>query len=324
MKANLKGRNCLTLEEFSAREIADLLDDACALKAEKKARTFQGRLAHRNICLIFLKPSCRTRVAFAVAAADEGAHVEILAKDDIRFGVKETVKDIARVLGRMFDGIAFRGFDHAAVEALAEHAGVPVWNALSDEHHPTQALADMMILREEFGRLEGLKLAYVGDGRNNVVTSLAVASLKLGVELSIVAPPQLQPNGALMERLRRVGDGAPGKVTVTEDARRGLDGADAVYNDVWVSMGEEALLETRIGQLRHLKVTSDLMALTGKKETIYLHCLPALHDLDTEFARAHPDAREVDDDVFEGPRSRVFEQAENRMHTIKALMVASI
>jgi ornithine carbamoyltransferase len=324
VKANLKGRSCLTLEEFSAGEITDLLDDALTVKAEKRARVFGQRLSHRNICLIFLKPSCRTRVAFAVAAADEGAHVEVLAKDDIRFGIKETVKDIARVLGRMFDGIAFRGFDHATVEELARHAGVPVWNALSDEHHPTQALADMMILREEFGRLDGLKLAYVGDGRNNVVTSLAVASLKLGVELSIVAPPELQPNGALHDRLERLRLNGPGRVTVTDDAARGLDGADAVYSDVWVSMGEEALLETRIAQLRHLKVTGELMALTGKRESIYLHCLPALHDLDTEFARTHPDAREVDDDVFEGPASRVFEQAENRMHTIKALMVATI
>jgi len=324
VRANLKGRSCLTLEEFSAVEIGNLLDDALSLKADKRARVFGRHLANRNICLIFLKPSCRTRVAFAVAAADEGAHVEILSKDDLRFGVKETVKDIARVLGRMFDGIAFRGFDHAIVEALAKHAGVPVWNALSDEHHPTQALADLMILREEFGRLQGLKLAYVGDGRNNVVTSLAVASLKMGIDLSIVAPPELQPNGAMVAQLDRLKIGSTGSVRVTADAAEGLAGADAVYSDVWVSMGEEALLETRIAQLRHLKVTPALMALTGKAETIYLHCLPALHDLDTEFARAHPDACEVDDAVFEGPQSRVFDQAENRMHTIKALMVASI
>jgi ornithine carbamoyltransferase len=204
VRANLKGRSCLTLEEFSAAEIGNLLDDALSLKADKRARVFGKHLANRNICLIFLKPSCRTRVAFAVAAADEGAHVEILSKDDLRFGVKETVKDIARVLGRMFDGIAFRGFDHATVEALAEHAGVPVWNALSDAHHPTQALADLMILREEFGRLQGLKLAYVGDGRNNVVTSLAVASLKMGIDLSIVAPPELQPSETMATQLERL------------------------------------------------------------------------------------------------------------------------
>jgi ornithine carbamoyltransferase len=320
----LRGRSCLTLEEFDGAEIAALIESARAFKSDKAARRFARNLAQRNICLIFLKPSCRTRAAFAVAAADEGAHVELMSAEDLRFGKKETVKDIARVLGRMFDGIAFRGFDHETVEALAAHAGVPVWNALSDEHHPTQALADLMMLREEFGRLEGLKLAYVGDGRNNVVTSLAIACLKTGVELSIVAPPDLQPNGALKARLERAGNGAIGRISVTDDPRRGLDGADAVYNDVWVSMGEEALLATRIAQLRHLKVTPELMAMTGKAESIYLHCLPALHDLDTEYARAHPDVREVADEVFEGPQSRVFEQAENRMHTIKALMVATV
>jgi ornithine carbamoyltransferase len=274
-------------------------------------------MAGRNIAVVFLKPSSRTRAAFVVAASDEGAHAEVLRPEDVRFGVKESVKDIARVLGRLYDGIAFRGHDEDVIEALVEHSGVPVWNALTERYHPTQALADMLTIRDEFGTLEGLAMTYVGDGRNNVARSLGIAAAKMGFELRILAPAELQlPE----DELRDLGDA----VVATDDPRRALEGSAAVYNDVWVSMGEEAELERRIELLRDFKVTPALMALTGRDDTIYLHCLPAFHDLETEFARAHPDVREVDDAVFEGPRSRVFDQAENRMHTAKAVMVLSL
>jgi ornithine carbamoyltransferase len=221
------------------------------------------------------------------------------------------------VLGRLYDGIAFRGFGDDVVEALAEHSGVPVWNALTEGFHPTQALADMLTVRDEFGTLEGLAVTYVGDGRNNVVRSLGIAAAKMGFELRVLAPRELQLAAGELAEL------GPG-VSTTADPREALAGAAAVYSDVWVSMGEEDLLEQRIELLRGFKVTEELMAHTGRDDTIYLHCLPALHDLETEFARAHPDVREVDDAVFEGPRSRVFDQAENRMHTAKAVMVASL
>jgi ornithine carbamoyltransferase len=226
------------------------------------------------------------------------------------------VKDIARVLGRLYDGIAFRGHGDDVLEALVEHSGVPVWNALTERYHPTQALADMLTIRDEFGQLDGLAVTYVGDGRNNVVRSLGIAAAKTGFELRVLAPPELQ---LPPEEVRELG----GRIVVTDDPRAALEGSAAVYNDVWVSMGEEDELERRIALLRDFKVTEELMALT-RDDAIYLHCLPAYHDLETEFARAHPDVREVDDAVFEGPRSRVFDQAENRMHTAKALMVLSL
>jgi ornithine carbamoyltransferase len=283
----------------------------------KRAGERPLRLAGRNIAVVFLKPSSRTRAAFVVAASDEGAHAEVLRPEDVRFGVKESVKDIARVLGRLYDGIAFRGHGEDVLEALVEHSGVPVWNALTARYHPTQALADMLTMRDEFGTLEGLAMTYVGDGRNNVARSLGIAAAKMGFELRILAPRELRlPD----EELSELGDA----VVATDDPRAALEGSAAVYNDVWVSMGEEEELERRIELLRDFKVTPELMELTGRDDTIYLHCLPAYHDLDTEFARAHPDVREVDDAVFEGPRSRVFDQAENRMHTAKAVMVQSL
>jgi ornithine carbamoyltransferase len=317
MSANLKGRSLVSMRNHTRQEIALLLDTAAEARERKRAGERPQWLAGRNIAVVFLKPSSRTRAAFVVAASDEGAHAEVLRAEDVRFGVKESVKDIARVLGRLYDGIAFRGHGEDVIEALVEHSGVPVWNALTERYHPTQALADMLTIRDEFGSLDGLAMTYVGDGRNNVARSLGIAAAKMGFELRILAPRELQlPDDELSE--------LGGAVVATDDPRRALDGSAAVYNDVWVSMGEEAELERRIALLRDFKVTPDLMALTGRDDTIYLHCLPAFHDLETEFARAHPDVREVDDEVFEGPRSRVFDQAENRMHTAKALMVLSL
>jgi ornithine carbamoyltransferase len=317
MSADLKGRSLVSMRSHTPEEITLLLDTAAEARELKRRGERPLRMAGRNIAVVFLKPSSRTRAAFVVAAADEGAHAEVLRAEDVRFGVKESVKDIARVLGRLYDGIAFRGHGEDVLEALVEHSGVPVWNALTERYHPTQALADMLTLRDEFGALEGLAMTYVGDGRNNVARSLGIAASKMGFELRILAPPELQLPQDEVDELG-------GSIVSTDDPRTALEGTAAVYNDVWVSMGEEAELERRIELLRGYKVTPELMALSGRPDTIYLHCLPAYHDLETEFARAHPDVREVDDEVFEGPASRVFDQAENRMHTAKAVMVTSL
>jgi len=324
MAANLKGRHFLKLMDFSSQEIRDLLDLSIALKAKKRSGV-QGRaLAGRNIALIFEKPSTRTRCAFVVACVDEGAHPEYLGKGDIQLGKKETVADTARVLGRFFDGIEFRGFSHRTVETLAEYAGVPVWNGLTDEWHPTQVLADLMTMREEFGRLEGLSLAYVGDGRNNMANSLAVGCVKQGMHVRIVAPAALQPESSLRDAVEEIGAQTGGRLTVTADPQKGVEGAHAIYTDVWASMGEESKIAERIASLAPYRITSELMEATGLRETIFLHCLPAFHNMETDLAKEYPEIREVADEVFEGPASRVFDQAENRMHTIKAVMVATL
>jgi ornithine carbamoyltransferase len=323
MPISLKGRSLLTLRDFDAHEIAHMIDTAADLKAAKRSGVFPRRLVGKNIAMIFLKPSTRTRAAFAVAAADEGANLEVLPPADIRFGEKESVKDIARVLGRLFDGVVFRGFEHERVREIATWAGVPVWNALCDTYHPTQVLADLLTIREVFGKIRGVRLAYVGDGRNNLARSLMIGAAKMGVDLRILAPPELSPNPALVKEL--MNEAAVGaRITVTREPREALEGCDAVYNDVWVSMGEEEQLAERVALLRSFKVTPRLMTLTGRPDTIYLHCLPALHDESTEFARAHPEVCEVADEVFESPQSRVFDQAENRMHTAKAVMVLTL
>lgn len=324
MAVNIKGRSLLSLKDFTRDEIKHLIDGAIEFKRLKRAGIFPRNLANRNIAVIFLKASCRTRTAVAVAAADEGANVEILRHEEIRFGKKESVRDVARVLGRMFDGIAFRGFDHATIVELAQNAGVPVWNCLCDVYHPTQVLADFMTIQEEFGRLAGVRVAYVGDGRNNMARSLAIGAIKLGVDLRIVAPAPLQPDLEALGSLYSRAPGETGRVRTTTDLTEGLSDCDIVYGDVWVSMGEEHLVEERVALLRDYKVTTEVMALSKNPAAIYLHCLPSLHDLDTEFGREHPEALEVSDEVFEGPNSRVFDQAENRMHTLKSLMVATL
>ena len=324
MASNLRGRHFLKLLDFTPAELRDLLALSATLKANKRAGVRGRTLEGKNIALIFEKPSTRTRCAFTVACIDEGAHPEYLGKGDIQLGKKETVADTARVLGRMFDGIEFRGFSHATVETLAEFAGVPVWNGLTDTWHPTQILADLLTVQEEFGRLEGLALAYVGDGRNNMANSLMVGCAKLGMDVRIVAPESLHPEGGLVEQVRAICASTGGAVTVTADVAQGVKGAHAVYTDVWASMGEEDKLAERAALLKPYKVTPEMMAATGRRETIFLHCLPAFHNLETEVARQFPDIREVSDEVFEGPQSRVFDEAENRLHTIKAVMVATL
>jgi ornithine carbamoyltransferase len=324
MAGNIRGRHFLKLVDFSSAEIRDLLELSATLKANKRAGVRGRTLDGTSIALIFEKPSTRTRCAFTVACIDEGAHPEYLGKGDIQLGKKETVADTARVLGRMFDGIEFRGFSHETVETLAEYAGVPVWNGLTDTWHPTQILADLLTVKEEFGRLEGLALAYVGDGRNNMANSLMVGCAKVGMDVRIVAPRSLHPEAALVDRVTAICNTTGGKITVTSDVAAGVDGAHAVYTDVWASMGEEALLAERAALLKPYKVTPEMMAATGRRESIFLHCLPAFHNLETDVAKKFPDIREVSDEVFEGPQSRVFDEAENRLHTIKAVMVATL
>ena len=306
---NLKGRNLLTLKDYTKEEIIFLIDFADKVKAEKKAGVFKKRMANKNIALIFEKPSTRTRCAFAVACYDEGANCEYLGKTEIQLGHKESVEDTARVLGRMFDGIEFRGFSHRHVELLAEYSGVPVWNGLTDDDHPTQALADLMTTREQFGKLEGVKLVYIGDGRNNVANALMIAAAKVGMDFVVVAPKELYPNDGLVAECKGFASKSGAKIEITESLD-GVNGADAVYTDVWVSMGEEAKAAERVRLLTPYQVNSGLMA-RANDNAIFLHCLPAVK------------GNEVTEEVFESFSKIVFDEAENRMHTIKAVMLAS-
>ncbi len=324
MAGNLRGRHFLKLLDFTPAELRDLIALSATLKANKRAGVRGRTLEGKSIALIFEKPSTRTRCAFTVACIDEGAHPEYLGKGDIQLGKKETVADTARVLGRMFDGIEFRGFAHETVETLAEFAGVPVWNGLTDVWHPTQILADLLTVKEEFGRLEGVALAYVGDGRNNMANSLMVGCAKLGMDVRIVAPESLHPEAGLVKQVEEICAGTGGAVTIAADVAEGVKRAHAIYTDVWASMGEEDKLAERAVLLKPYKITPEMMAATGRRETIFLHCLPAFHNLGTEVAKQFPDIREVSDEVFEGPQSRVFDEAENRLHTIKAVMVATL
>jgi ornithine carbamoyltransferase len=324
MAGNLKGRNFLKLLDFTPGEIADLLTLSATLKANKRAGVRGMALAGKNVALIFEKASTRTRCAFLTAVVDEGGHPEYLGKGDIQFGKKETVADTARVLGRMFDGIQFRGYSQDVVETLGKFAGVPVWNGLTDDWHPTQVLADLLTVQEEFGRLRGIGLAFVGDGRNNMANELMVGCAKMGMDVRIVAPKALHPAPALVETVRSIAAATGGHLTVTDDVATGVAGAHAIYTDVWASMGEEAKIPERIALLKNYKITRQMMAATGRSDAIFLHCLPAFHSLDTDFSRQFPDICEVEDEVFEGPQSRVFDEAENRVHTIKAVMVATI
>ena len=309
---DLKGRSFLTLKDYTREEITYLLDLAEDLKKKKKAGIFENHLAHKNVALIFEKTSTRTRCAFTIGAVDEGAHPEYLGKNDIQLGHKETVEDTARVLGRMFDGIEFRGFSQRTVETLAAMSGVPVWNGLTDEDHPTQVLADFLTIREHLGRLAGVKLVFVGDGRNNVANALMIGAAKMGLHFVIAAPESLHPDRELLELCRGYAAQSGGSVSVESDPLAAVAGADAIYTDVWVSMGEEEKSAERIALLRPYQVNAALMAATGKPETIFMHCLPAVRE------------KEVTHEVMEGPQSVVFDEAENRMHTIKAVMVATL
>ncbi|MBM7622676.1 ornithine carbamoyltransferase [Sporohalobacter salinus] len=329
MAFNLKGRNFLSLLDFSRKEINYLLKLSEDLKDKKRAGIKGDRLEGKNIALIFEKSSTRTRCAFTVGARDEGGMPEFLGKDDIQLGKKETVADTARVLGRMFDGIQFRGFDHETVEILGEHSGVPVWNGLTDKYHPTQILGDFLTIKENFGCLEGINLTYVGDGRNNMANSLMTGSAKLGLNYTIVAPKKLHPDEDLVEECRELAEESGATITITDDPVEGVKGADALYTDVWASMGEEGDFEERIKLLKPYQVNMEMIENTGNEDVIFLHCLPAYHNTETEngqkiYEEYGIKEMEVTDEVFESKYSRVFDEAENRMHTIKAVMVATL
>lgn len=329
MPFNLKNRHFLTLRDFIPAEIQFMLETAKNYKDLKYAGVPHRVLEGKNIALIFEKPSTRTRTAFTVACIDLGAHPEYLGKGDIQLGKKESVEDTAKVLGRMFDGIEFRGFKHETVELLAKYAGVPVWNGLTDKYHPTQILADFLTIQEKLGRLKGVKLVYCGDGRNNMANSLMVGSAKMGLHFVIAAPSHLVPDDELVQYCKNVAQETGAIIEITEDIQNAVVGADAIYTDVWVSMGEEDKFEERIQLLKPYQVTMDLFRRTGKTESIFLHCLPAFHDLETQVGKEVYEKwglkeMEVSDEVFRSHHSVVFDQAENRMHTIKAVMALTL
>lgn len=324
MAVNLKGRSFLRLLDFSTEEIHYLIQLSSDLKAKKRAGIRGDGLDRKSIALLFEKPSTRTRCAFTVAAIDEGGHPEYLGPSDIQMGKKESVEDTAKVLGRMFDGIQFRGFSQETVEILAEHAGVPVWNGLTDEWHPTQILADFLTVYENFGTLKNIRFVYTGDGRNNMANSLMVAAAKIGMDFCILAPKALFPEGDLVENCKKLAMENGGQIHLEDDVKKAVKDADVIYTDVWASMGEEDQIPDRIKQLKAYQVNSEMMKATGKEESIFLHCLPAFHDETTVLGKQFPDIKEVSDAVFRSSQSKVFDQAENRLHTIKAVMLSTI
>ncbi len=328
MPINLKGRSLLTLKDFTPLEINYLLDLSLDLKRKKRAGIRGDLLSGRNICLIFEKTSTRTRCAFETAVFDEGGNVTFLTNSQM--GKKESIEDTAKVLGRYYDGIEYRGFSQSDVEALAKWSGVPVWNGLTDMYHPTQILADLLTIKEHvFKPLNKVKLAYVGDARNNMGNSLMIGAAKMGMSYAAVAPSSLFPAKDLVEECRQIGAATGGKILLTEDIAEGVKDADVIYTDVWVSMGEEDQFEERIRLLKPYQVNRAMMEMTGNGDTIFMHCLPAFHDQETSVAREvckkyGLTEMEVTDEVFRSSRSVVFDEAENRLHTIKAAMVASL
>ncbi len=328
---NLKNRNFLKLLDFSGKEIVFLLEQAESLKESKKRGRETALLREKNIALIFEKTSTRTRCAFEVAAFDQGARVTYLGPSGTQIGHKESMKDTARVLGRMYDGIEYRGFSQKTVEELGRYAGVPVWNGLTDEFHPTQVLADFLTMKEQSGKqLHDISFCYLGDARNNMGNSLMAGAAITGMDFRAAAPEQCQPNDALQQKCRQIASQTGGKIRITENLEAAVNGCDFLYTDVWVSMGEpDEVWEERIELLLPYQVNSRTMQLTGNPETKFLHCLPAFHNRETKMGEAiyrkyGIEAMEVTEDVFESKASVVFDQAENRLHTIKAVMVATL
>ena len=312
MAFNLKGRSLLTLKDYSPEEISFLLDLSHELKQERIGGNVTQKLRGKTLALIFEKRSTRTRCAFETAFGEEGGHPVFLSSQDIQLGAKESIEDTARVLGRMFDAIQFRGFKQENVDKLAEFSGVPVYNGLTDMYHPTQILADLMTVQEEFGSLKGKKLVYVGDGRNNVARSLMIGCAKMSLDYAVISPEKLQPDKDLVEYCRDLTEESRSNITITSDISIGVKDADVIYTDVWVSMGEEDKAKERVELLRPYQVDSRMMAQTGKNSAIFMHCLPAVK------------GNEVTFDVIESLSSRVWDEAENRKHTIKAIMLATI
>ena len=327
----LKNRSFLKLLDYTPEEIEYLLDLAASLKEDKRRGREKQHLKGKNIALIFEKTSTRTRCSFEVAAYDQGAHVTYLGPTGSQIGVKESMKDTARVLGRMYDGIEYRGFAQKTVEELAKYSGVPVWNGLTNEFHPTQILADFLTMREHAGKpLKEVAYAYLGDARFNMGNSLLVGGAKMGMDVRIVAPKALQPAPELVAQCREIAASTGARITICDDPVAGVKGCDFLYTDVWVSMGEPAeVWAERIALLKPFQVNAALMAATGNPSCKFMHCLPAYHNLETQVGRdVHAkfglDGVEVTEEVFESPASIVFDEAENRMHTIKAVMVATL
>jgi ornithine carbamoyltransferase len=331
MPINLKGRSLLSLDDVSASEIRFLLRLAAELKSAKRSGSEQQRLKGRNIALIFEKDSTRTRTGFEVAAYDQGAHVTYLGPSGSQIGHKESMKDTARVLGRMYDAIEFRGYSQRSARELAEYSGVPVYNGLTDEAHPTQALADLMTMREfTHKHLSDMAVVFMGDVGNNVARSLALGAVKLGMNMRLCGPKELWPERPFLKHLEEVAGKAQGRLSMETDLGKALPGADFVYTDVWLSMGEpKEKWAERIQLLTPYRVTDDVMAMTGNAHAKFMHCLPAFHNWETtvgeEIAQKFGvECMEVTESVFEGRASIVFDQAENRMHSIKAILVATI
>ena len=326
---DLKGRNFLTLRDYTPEEITYLLDLAADLKDKKKKGIPVDVHRGKNVALIFEKTSTRTRCSFEVAAHDLGMGTTYLDPSGSQIGKKESIADTARVLGRMYEGIEYRGYGQEIVEELAKYAGVPVWNGLTNEFHPTQVLADLLTIREKFGSLEGVKFTYMGDARYNMGNSLMIACSKMGMHFTACAPKKYFPAQELVDECRAVADQTGATITLPEDVNEGTKGADVIYTDVWVSMGEpDAVWEERIKELSPYQVNAKAMA-NGSDRVIFMHCLPAFHDLKTKIGKEMGERfgitdMEVTDEVFESVQSKVFDEAENRMHTIKAVMVATL
>ncbi len=331
MAYNLRNRNFLKLLDYSPKEIKHLLDLSISLKQAKYNGTEEHKLEGKNIALIFEKSSTRTRCAFEVAALDQGAHVTYLGPSGSQIGHKESMKDTARVLGRMYDGIEYRGYGQSVVEELGEYAGVPVWNGLTTEFHPTQILADFMTIIEYSDKpLNKITFAYLGDARNNMGNSLLVGAAKMGMDFRAVAPKSCQPDDALVEQCKKIAKSTGAKITITENVEEGVKGADFLYTDVWVSMGEpDEVWNERIELLIPYQVNMEVLKKTGNPNVKFLHCLPAFHNRETKvgeeiYQKFGIESMEVSEEVFESGHSIVFDEAENRLHTIKAVMVATL
>ena len=332
MANNLRGRSLLTLEDYSREEIQLLIDTAKDYKQMKMSGIPHATLKGKSVVLLFAKDSTRTRCAFEVAAADLGMHSTYIGKDGSHMGTSESIEDTAKVLGRFYDGIEFRGFAHQTVQDLAKYSGVPVWNGLTDFFHPTQVLADLMTISENFAKpLNKIKLVYVGDGRNNTANSLMIGAAKMGMDFTICSPEDLRPDEHLVREAEDFAKDSGAKIHFSADPHAAVDGADAIYTDVWVSMGEEDKFAERIAKLKGYQVNQTVIDATRNPDVIFLHCLPSYHDENTtvgaQIAQDHPElanGMEVSDEVFRGPHSRVFDLAENRMHTIKAVMALTL
>jgi len=312
MAKNFRGRSLLTLLDLKAEDVRYLLDLSHMLKAERLAGQIQQRFRGRTLAMLFEKRSTRTRCAFETAFGEEGGCPVFLSSSDIQLGAKESIEDTARVLGRMFDCIMFRGFEQVTVEKLAEYSGVPVFNGLTDLYHPTQVLADLMTIEENLGDVSGLDFVYAGDGRNNMANSLMIGSALMGMNCTVLAPEELHPEGKLVETVRGLAERSGAEIRITSDREAAVEGANVIYTDVWASMGEEEQMKERIALLEPYRVDAEMLDQTGNPDVLFMHCLPAVK------------GNEVTFDVIEGPSSVVWDEAENRKHTIKALMVASL